>query len=145
MAERVFSAVRGAVGDADFRAIGSASLTQPIIFFLRRNYILTVAEKQKILLKLSEILDEMTDISEPAPVRSDVPEMLTVKECAKIIKGVTEHAVRQLVRSEKIPSIRVGNGKYGKILISKWDLVGYFNGEKNAKIPPPGGKKSNVP
>lgn len=91
---------------------------------------MTVAEKQKILLKLSEILDQMTDISEPAPVHSDVPEMLTVKEGAKVIKGVTEHAVRQLVRSEKIPSIRVGNGKYGKILISKRDLVGYFNGEK---------------
>lgn len=91
---------------------------------------MTVAEKQKILLKLSEVLDQMTDISEPAPVHSDVPEMLTVKECAKVIKGVTEHAVRQLVRSKKIPSIRVGNGKYGKILISKWDLVGYFNGEK---------------
>lgn len=144
MAERVFSAVREAVGDADFRAIGSASLTQPIIFS-RGNYILTVAEKQKILLKLSEILDQMTDISEPAPVHSDVPEMLTVKECAKVIKGVTEHAVRQLVRSEKIPSIRVGNGKYGKILISKWDLVGYFNGEKTQKTPPPGVKKHRVP
>lgn len=98
---------------------------------------MTADEKRKILLKMSKILDEMVEVPKPEPAKSDVPEMLTIKECAKTIKGITEHAVRQLAVSGKIPSIRVGDGKYGKILISKWDLVGYFSSEKTQKIPPP--------
>lgn len=103
---------------------------------LRGNYNLTADEKRKILLKMSKILDEMVEIPKPEPAKPDVPEMLTIKECVKALKGVTEHAVRRLVVSGKIPSIRIGEGKYGKILISKWDLYGYFGGEKLPKYPP---------
>ena len=98
---------------------------------------MTADEKHKILLKMSKILDEMVEVQKIEPVKPDVPEMLTIKECVKAVKGVTEHAVRRLVVSGKIPSIRIGEGKYGKILISKWDLYGYFGGEKTPKIPPP--------
>ena len=98
---------------------------------------MTEDEKRKILLNMSKILDEMIEVPKPEPAKPDVPEMLTIKECVKTIKGITEHAIRQLAVSGKIPSIRVGDGKYGKILISKWDLVGYFSGEKTPKIPPP--------
>lgn len=104
---------------------------------LRGNYILTADEKRKVLLKISKILDEMVEVPKPEPAKLDVPEMLTIKECAKTIKGITEHAVRRLAVSGKIPSIRIGDGKYGKILISKWDLYGYFGGEKTPKSPPP--------
>lgn len=98
---------------------------------------MTIAEKQTLLLKISKVLDEMTEKEKPEPIKSNAPEMLTVKECVKAVKGVTEHAIRQLAVSGKLPSIRVGNGKYGKILISKWDLYGYFGGEKSQKYPPP--------
>ena len=101
---------------------------------------MTADEKRKILLKMSNILDEMVEAPKIEPEKPNVPEMLTIKECVKALKGVTEHAVRQLVVSGKIPSIRIGEGKYGKILISKWDLYEYFGSEKTSKIPPP--KKS---
>lgn len=54
-------------------------------------------------------------------------EMLTIKECTKAVKGLSEHTVRQLVNQEKIPFIRTGEGKNGKILISKTALLNYLN------------------
>ena len=53
-------------------------------------------------------------------------EMLTVKECTDVIHGLSEHTVRQLVKQGKIPHIRAGRGKCGKILISKSALVRFF-------------------
>ncbi len=55
-------------------------------------------------------------------------EMLTIKECTKAVKGLTERTVRQLVVQEKIPFIRTGQGKRGKILVSKVGLLEYLGG-----------------
>ena len=55
--------------------------------------------------------------------------MLTIKECAGLISGLSEHTVRQLVKQGKIKSIRTGEGKSGKILVNKADLVAYFSRE----------------
>ena len=60
-------------------------------------------------------------VSTSAPV-----EMLTIKECAKAVTGLSEHTIRQLVAQEKIPYIRTGKGKRGKILISKSALYDYL-------------------
>ena len=53
--------------------------------------------------------------------------MLTIKECTELVKGLSEHTVRQLVAQGKISYIRTGQGKRGKILISKADLLNYLN------------------
>jgi hypothetical protein len=53
-------------------------------------------------------------------------EMLTIKECAQTIKGLSEHTVRQLVAQDKVKYIRTGQGKRGKILVNKADLLEYF-------------------
>ena len=53
-------------------------------------------------------------------------EMLTIKECTGVIQGLSEHTVRQLVAQEKVKSVRTGEGKCGKILVNKADLVAYF-------------------
>ncbi len=119
------------VDHADFRQTESALLTIPFIFAQRRNYILTAEEKRTVVVRVSEILEEFVSEEPKLPDKPTVPEMLTIKECAKTIKGVTEHAVRRLVAKGEIPSVRVGDGKYGKILISKWDFVGYFQNEKS--------------
>ena len=55
-------------------------------------------------------------------------EMLTIKECTNAVKGLSEHTVRQLVAQGKIPYVRTGVGKRGKILISKAALLEYFGG-----------------
>ena len=55
-------------------------------------------------------------------------EMLTIKECSEAVSGLSEHTVRQLVAQKKIPYIRTGQGKRGKILISKSALLDYMKG-----------------
>ena len=54
-------------------------------------------------------------------------ELLTIKECADMIDGLSEHTVRQLVKQGKVKSIRTGEGKNGKILVNKADLIAYFS------------------
>lgn len=53
-------------------------------------------------------------------------EMLTVKECVQAVQGLSEHTIRQLVAQKKIPFIRTGQGKRGKILINKQGLLDYL-------------------
>jgi len=53
-------------------------------------------------------------------------EMLTLKECMATFKGLTENTVRKLAVDGKIPSIRAGEGRNGKILISKQVLTEYL-------------------
>ena len=54
-------------------------------------------------------------------------ELLTIKECAELIDGLSEHTVRQLVKQGKVKSIRTGVGRNGKILVNKADLIAYFS------------------
>lgn len=56
----------------------------------------------------------------------DTIEMLTIKECAQTVHGLTEHTIRQLVAQNEIPYIRTGQGKRGKILINKKALLNYL-------------------
>lgn len=88
--------------------------------------------KQEIISQIVVLLSQLSETEEEKPTvvspSEDKPiEMLTVKECTEVIKGLSEHTVRQLVAQEKIPYIRTGQGKRGKILISKDALLAYFN------------------
>ncbi len=87
---------------------------------------MTAKEKSEILAKISLLLDEVTD--KPAPQNNQEPcEMLTVKECSRVVKGLSEHTIRLLVHRGEIASIRTGAGKSGKILIPKESLLAYVN------------------
>lgn len=89
---------------------------------LRTQNELAFFSRPVILFLLFSIYILRTYISNPAkPV-----EMLTIKECSEAVKGLSEHTVRQLVAQEKIPYIRTGQGKRGKILISRAALLEYF-------------------
>ena len=81
------------------------------------------------LLALQESLNNETDnvLSKGKETVIEKLEMLTIKECAELISGLSEHTVRQLVKQGKIKSIRTGEGKSGKILVNKTDLVAYFS------------------
>ena len=91
---------------------------------------MTINSKQELISKIVTLLNELIDVEEKS---SDIPptdnkvEMLTVKECSKLVKGLSEHTVRQLVMQDKIPYVRAGQGKRGKILINKTDLLDYLN------------------
>ena len=58
--------------------------------------------------------------------KAEKPEMLTIKECAALVTGLTEHTVRMLVKQDKVKYIRCGQGAHGKILVSKDSLLKYL-------------------
>lgn len=92
---------------------------------------MTLNRKKEIVSQINVLLSKLIEEDEPVPKTisvTDKPiEMLTIKECTKTVKGLSEHTVRQLVTQKKIPYIRTGQGKRGKILINKSALLNYLN------------------
>lgn len=87
-------------------------------------------EKTELIAKIAELLMQLIPTDEAAPTisetKSDTPEMLTVKECAALVPGLSEHTVRMLVKQDKVKYIRCGAGERGKILVSKDTLLKCF-------------------
>lgn len=83
----------------------------------------------QIVALLSQLVEnEDNKKNESAAVSAATPvEMLTIKECVKEIPGLKENTIRQLVNQGKLPHIRTGRGKNGKILIAKSALFDYIN------------------
>ena len=81
-----------------------------------------------LITKITEWLEHElhTDDAVPTPspvTESEQPaELLTLKECTGLVKGLSEHTVRQLAVQGIIPSIRTGTGRSSKILINKTAL-----------------------
>ena len=92
---------------------------------------MTNKEKNEIIAAVTVLLEKMIPIEqEPpsmlTPFAGEPHEMLTVKECAKLVMGLTEHTVRMLVKQDKVKYIRCGEGPRGKILVSKESLLKYL-------------------
>lgn len=93
---------------------------------------MTTREKQNLLAQLTVFINSISVEDEtkvPAEQKTNEKiELLTVKECTQVIDGLSECTVRQLIAQDKIPYIRTGAGKRGKILVSKAALLDYFGG-----------------
>ena len=94
---------------------------------------MTAREKAMIITKITEWLErELYAIDTPptpaATEANNPPELLTLKECTELVKGLSEHTVRQLAVKGIIPSIRTGTGRSSKILINKAALLDYVSG-----------------
>lgn len=92
-----------------------------------------MTNKTEIMAQIVALLSQLIDNSaephtEPSERSAEPVEMLTIKECTQTVSGLSEHTVRQLVAQKKIPYIRTGQGKRGKILISKTALLDYLEG-----------------
>ncbi len=92
---------------------------------------MTMRNKQELIQQVVNLLSAMIEVEElqtapPSSVSNDQVEMLTIKECAQQISGLSEHTVRQLVLQNKLPHIRTGQGKRGKILVPKSALLDYL-------------------
>ncbi|MCM1227193.1 MAG: helix-turn-helix domain-containing protein [Clostridium sp.] len=90
---------------------------------------MNIQTKSEIITQITMLLSKLVEAEEEKPSTDvsteDKPvEMLTVRECTELVKGIT---VRQLVKEGKIPYIRVGESNRGKILIRKSDMINYFN------------------
>lgn len=92
---------------------------------------MTLKEKENLI---SQFIVFMNNI--PSECEADIPvvekpdkvELLTIKECTKVVDGLSECTLRQLVVQGKMPHIRSGVGKRGKILVPKAALLEYFGG-----------------
>lgn len=80
-----------------------------------------------IMTTVEQFFAQEPKIEEP----SEVLEMLTITEAAQEIRGLSAHTVRQLVAQGKIPSVRTGAGRNGKILVPKAALIKYLSGDQN--------------
>lgn len=90
---------------------------------------MTMKNKQELIQQVVNLLNAMIEIEEQPsapPPSNDSVEMLTIKECAQQISGLSEHTVRQLVLQNKLPHIRTGQGKRGKILVPKSALLEFL-------------------
>ena len=85
---------------------------------------MTQERKNAIVDDIMALLIQLTDGEAVAETKTKPVEMLTIKECTEAVKGLSEHTVRQLVAQGKY--IRTGQGKRGKILVNKEDLVHLF-------------------
>lgn len=92
---------------------------------------MTLFERQQLIAAITTAIETVFDGENKSEVEQDkTTEMLTVHEAARTVKGLSEHTVRQLVAQGKVPSIRTGAGKNGKILIPKAALLDYCNGAR---------------
>ena len=90
---------------------------------------MTLFGRQQLIAAITTAIEKVCGDEDKSEVKEDKPtEMLTIHEAAQTIKGLSEHTVRQLVAQGKVPSIRTGAGKNGKILIPKAALLDYLNG-----------------
>ena len=76
---------------------------------------MTTNFKQELISKIVTLLNELIIITENAEnvisPKDEKLEMLTIKECTELVKGLSEHTVRQFVKQNKIPYIQTGQGK----------------------------------
>ncbi len=93
---------------------------------------LTLTQKNNLINQITLMLDNLIEVvptaTTPAIESSvDKPlEMLTIKECAALVDGLSEHTVRMLCTQDKIAHVRAGAGRNGKILVSKVSLLRYL-------------------
>ena len=81
-------------------------------------------------MQVAELLRQMIPVDEIVPAmgenKPEIPELLTIKECAALVPGLSEHTVRQLVKRGEIAYMRSGAGERGKILVYKSSLLKYL-------------------
>ncbi|MDE7287880.1 MAG: helix-turn-helix domain-containing protein [Oscillospiraceae bacterium] len=85
---------------------------------LRQKEILT-----QIMMLVTEMAEDDSDTPVTAEPKPEKVELLTIKECAELIPGLSVNTIRELEKQGKIESIRAGKGIRGKILIYKDSLL----------------------
>ena len=77
---------------------------------------------------MEQLIETQPPESAPKPQSSESQpiEMLTVKECAALVNGLSEHTIRQLVAQGKVAYVIAGSGVRGKIIVSKASLLKYL-------------------
>lgn len=83
--------------------------------------------KEKLVSEIVALVEQLANTPDnPAQHGNQTVDMLTIKDCPQVIRGLSEHTVRQLIAQGKLPCVRAGRGRHGKILVNKADLIAYF-------------------
>ncbi len=74
---------------------------------------MTTKQKNELIAAVTALLEKMIPFEEDTPTitvsKPALPEMLTIKECAALVPGLTEHTVRMLVKQDKVKyQVRTG-------------------------------------
>lgn len=72
---------------------------------------MTMKNKQELIQQVVNLLNALIEVEElptALPSINEQVEILTIKECAQQISGLSEHTVRQLVLQNKLPHIITG-------------------------------------
>lgn len=87
--------------------------------------------RETVLSEMSEIKkqNELSETNSNHNNESQI-ELVTIRDCTKLIPGISYYSIRQLAEQKKIKSFRTGQGKNGKILIFKDSFLNFFKGEK---------------
>ncbi len=94
---------------------------------------MTLKQKNNLIAEIITLLGKSIVADDESPklqvctAQNQPPEMLTVKECSQVVNGLSEHTVWQWVAQGLIHYIRTGQGKRGKILISKSALLKFID------------------
>lgn len=82
-----------------------------------------------LLFKVTELMKDLkTDCRSVATTKKeDKIEMISLKDCGKVITGLSEYSARRLALKGVVKSVRAGEGKKGKIYINKRSLIDYFS------------------
>ena len=114
---------------------------------------MTTKEKNEIISQIIVLLGRLIDCDDPATedaskadavmpttaavAQNSVPdprmEMLSIKECTDLVKGLTSNTIRKLIKRGELPCVRAGYGKNGKILVSKANLIALYTHQNNNK------------
>ena len=80
---------------------------------------MTNAKREEIIAAMSSLLEQLDDSEPPKAGSTPTPdkvEMLTIKECTEVVKGLNEYTVRQLMPTRKSPPSERGKASVGRYL-----------------------------
>ena len=83
---------------------------------------MTNAKREEIIAAMSSLLEQLDDSEPPKAGSTPTPdkvEMLTIKECTEVVKGLNEYTVRQLMPTRKSPPSERGKASVGRYLYHK--------------------------
>lgn len=73
---------------------------------------MTLTQKKDLITQITGLLEKLIEVEpievtmQPEPAIDKPLEMLTVKECAALVDGLSENTVRQLCSQDKIAHVR---------------------------------------
>ena len=69
-------------------------------------------------------------VKQTCAVPDEAMEMLTIKECTELVKGLSSNTIRKMIARGELECVRAGCGTNGKILIPKANIMSLFSNQR---------------